>query len=149
MDKGIYYRFADLELKQFATFEDGYTEDGKEITISCKFTFAYNFSENIVCCTNSISISKEGNVLVKADLEAYFVITPTSVASLLDADAVVIPPDLQAQFASLTYGTMRGVVFAKTLGTPLSKIVLPPNDVLEVMKDPLRIQSPNSPKVNL
>lgn len=32
----------------------------------------------------------------------------------------------------------------KTLvGTPLSKIVLPPNDVLEAMKTPLRINDPN------
>lgn len=146
MDKGIYYRFADLELKQFATFEDGYTEDGQEISISCKFTFAYNFSENIVCCTNSISITKEGIVLVKADLDAYFAINPESAASLADADAVVLPPELQAQFASLTYGTMRGVIFTKTLGTPFSKIVLPPNDVQEVMKTPLRFQSPNQRK---
>lgn len=141
MEKGIYYRFAGLELKQFATFEDGYTEDGREIEISCKFTFAYNFSQNIVCCTNSVSIAKEGNMLVKADLDAYFAINSESVASLSEADSIVLPPELQAQFASLTYGTMRGVIFAKTLGSPLSKIVLPPNDVLEVMKSPLRIQN--------
>lgn len=143
MDKGIYYRFTGLELKQFASFEDGYTEDGREIAISCKFTFAYNFLENIVCCTNSISIAKEGFILVKADLDAFFAINPQSAASLVDADAVVLSPELQAQFASLTYGTMRGVVFTKTLGTPLCKIVLPPNDVLEVMKAPLRIPVPN------
>ena len=146
MDNGIYYRFAGLELKQFATFEDGYAEDNREISISCKFTFAYNFSQNIVCCTNSVSISKEGDVLVKADLDGYFVINPESVASISDADAVVLPPELQAQFASLTYGTLRGVIFAKTIGTPFSKIVLPPNDVLEVMKTPLRIQVPNHHK---
>lgn len=143
MDKGIFYRFAGLELKQFATFEDSYAEDSREISISCKFTFAYNFSQNIVCCTNSVSIAKEGDVLVKADLDAYFAINPESVVYLSDSGAVVLPSELQAQFASLTYGTMRGVIFAKTLGTPLSKIVLPPNDVLEVMKTPLRINDPN------
>ncbi len=143
MDKGIYYRFARLDLKQFATFEDGYTEDGREIGISCKFTFAYNFSENIVCCTNSISIVKGGDILVKADLDAYFVLNPDSAISLLDGDALVIPSELQAQFASLTYGTMRGIVFAKTLGSPLNNIVLPPNDVLEVIKAPLRIPASN------
>ncbi len=142
MDNGIYYRFAGLELKQFATFEDGYTEDGREIAISCKFTFAYNFADNVVCCTNSIIISKEDSVLVKADLDAYFAINPESAANLSEANAVVIPPGLQAQFASLTYGTMRGVVFTKTLGTPFSKIILPPNDVLEVIKSPLRIEAP-------
>lgn len=143
MVKGIYYRFTELDLKQFATFEDGYAEDSREIAISCKFTFAYNFSQNIVCCTNSVSIAKEGDVLVKADLDAYFAINPESVAAISDAGAVVLPPELQAQFASLTYGTLRGVIFAKTLGTPFSKIVLPPNDVLEVMKTPLCIQNPN------
>lgn len=144
MDKGIYYRFTGLELKQFATFEDAYAENSGEIAISCKFTFGYNFSHKIVCCTNSVSIVKEGDVLVKADLDAYFAINPDSVASISDTDAVILPPELQAQFASLTYGTIRGVIFAKTLGTPFSKIVLPPNDVLEVMKTPLRIQAPNN-----
>lgn len=143
MNKGIYYRFAGLELKQFASFEDGYVEDSREIAISCKFTFAYNFSQNIVCCSNSVSIAKEGDILVKADLDAFFAINPDSVASISETNAVVLSPELQAQFASLTYGTIRGVIFAKTLGTPFSKIVLPPNDVLEVMKTPLRIQSPN------
>lgn len=143
MNKDIYYRFASLELKQFASFEDGYIEDSGEITISCKFTFAYNFSQNIVCCSNSVNIAKEGDILVKADLDAFFAINPESVASISEANAVVLSPELQAQFASLTYGTIRGVIFAKTLGTPFSKIVLPPNDVLEVMKAPLRIQSPN------
>lgn len=141
MNKGIYYRFAGLELKQFATFENGYAEDSQEISISCKFTFAYNFSQHIVCCNNSVSIVKEGNVLVKAELDAYFAINPESIASISETDTVVLPSELQAQFASLTYGTMRGVIFAKTLGTPLNKIVLPPNDVQEVMKTPLRIQS--------
>lgn len=143
MDKGIYYHFAGLELKQFATFEDCYAEDSREIAISCKFTFAYNFSQNIVCCSTSVSITQEGDILVKADLDAFFAINSESIALISDADAVILPPELQAQFASLTYGTLRGVIFAKTLDTPFSKIVLPPNDVLEVMKTPLRIQAPN------
>lgn len=138
MDKGIFYRFAGLDLKQFATFEDGYAEDSQDIVISCKFTFAYNFVQNNVCCTNSICASKEGDVLIKADLDAYFAINPDSVDALIEGDAVVLHPELQAQFASLAYGTMRGVIFAKTLGSPLNKILLPPNDVMEVLKTPLR-----------
>lgn len=137
MDKGIFYRFAGLDLRQFATFEDGYSEDSKEIDISCKFTFAYNFVQNNVCCTNSICVSKEGDILIKADLDAYFAINPDSVAALTDGEAVVLPPELQAQFASLAYATMRGVIYAKTIGSPLNKIILPPNDVMEVLKSPL------------
>lgn len=141
MEKGIYYRFANLALRQFATFEDSYTEDDREIEVSCKFTFAYNFARNIICCTNSVSIAKNGDMLVKAALDAYFAINPQSAASISEGDAIVLSPELQAQFASLTYGTMRGVIFAKTIGTPLNKVVLPPNDLLEVMKKPLCIQN--------
>lgn len=141
MEQGIYYRFVNLDLSQFATFEDGYMEDGQDIEISCKFSFAFNFAQNLVCCSNSIAVSKAGKPLIKADLDAYFAINENSVNAITDNGEVVLQPELQAQFASLTYGTMRGVIFTKTLNTPLNKIILPPNDVLAVFNKPIRFKA--------
>lgn len=141
MEQGIYYKFVSLDLPQFATFEDSYREDEQDIDISCKFSFAYNFVQNLVCCSNSISISKGVQPLIKADLDAYFAINETSVKALTENGEVVLQPELQAQFASLTYGTMRGVIFTKTINTPLNKIILPPNDVLEIFNKPIRFKS--------
>lgn len=140
METSIGYKFVGLDLKQFATFEEDYKNDEQDIEISCKFTFAYNFAQNLVCCSNSISMTKEGNTLIKADLDAYFAIAPSSVEALTENGYVVLPEGLQAQFASLAYGTMRGVIFTKTLNTPLNKIILPPNDVLSVFNHPIKFK---------
>ena len=140
METNIGYKFAGLDLKQFATFADGYRSDEQDIEISCKFTFAFNFAQNLVCCSNSVLISKVGNPLIKADLDAYFALAPESVGALKENHCIVLPEGLQAQFASLTYGTMRGVIFTKTLNTQLSKIILPPNDVLSIFIHPIKFQ---------
>lgn len=141
MEQEVYYKFVSLDLPQFATFEDGYNEDEQDIDISCKFSFAYNFVQNLVCCSNSISITKNGLPLIKTELDAYFAINKLSVNAITDNGEIVLQPELQAQFASLTYGTMRGVIFTKTLNTPLNKIILPPNDVLEIFNKPIRFKS--------
>lgn len=138
MGKGVYYRFSKMDLTQFATFEDSYNEDNSEIEISCKFTFAYNFGQNMVCCSNTVSFMKKDMPLLKANLDVYFSISPTSVNEITEDNAVVLSPGLQAQFASLAYGTMRGVIFTKTMGTTLNNIILPPNDVMSIIKQSVR-----------
>ncbi|MCF0204357.1 MAG: hypothetical protein HUK12_03505 [Muribaculaceae bacterium] len=75
---------------------------------------------------------------MKAELDAFFSMNPASVDDLSENECIVIPNDLQAQFASLTYGSMRGIIFAKTIGTPLNHIILPPNDVLSAIQSPIR-----------
>ena len=132
-----------MDLTQFATFEDNYNEDTSEIEISCRFTFAYNFEQNIVCCSNMVSFIKKEMPLLKANLDVYFSISPSSVSELTVDDAIVLSPELQAQFASLAYGTIRGVIFTKTMGTALNNIILPPNDVMSFIKQPVRFTRKN------
>lgn len=143
MGKEIYYRFSKMDLTQFATFEDNYNEDTSEIEISCRFTFAYNFEQNIVCCSNMVSFIKKEMPLLKANLDVYFSISPSSVSELTVDDAIVLSPELQAQFASLAYGTIRGVIFTKTMGTALNNIILPPNDVMSFIKQQVRFTRKN------
>lgn len=137
MEKNILYRFSKMELTQFATFDDDYIEDSGEIEITCKFTFSYNFDQNIVRCSNTVSFIKNESPLLKANLDAYFAINPSSISELAEGDDIVLPQGLQAQFASLAYGTLRGVIFTKTIGTVLNNIILPPNDVLAIIKQPV------------
>ncbi|MBR4405494.1 MAG: hypothetical protein IKT30_03870 [Bacteroidaceae bacterium] len=129
MEKEILYQFISMELVQFATFEDCYVENDEDIEIANKFQFLYNFDENVMCCTASVTMSKENRIFLKADLASYFGIEPGSAENLKENEDFIAPAELLAQFASLTYGSIRGVIFAKTMGTALNNIVLPPNDV--------------------
>lgn len=139
MAEEIFYRFIRLELAQFATFDADCVDDGTPIELSSSFRFSYSFDDDLVCCATSVVIAKGTIPVLKAELNSYFKIQSESVELMTEDDCVVLPTGLMAQFASLGYGSMRGVIYAKTMGTPMDKIVLPPNDVRNIFTAPVRI----------
>lgn len=134
MDKEILYRFIRMELVQFATFDDDTTACDTDIEVSSKFLFAYNFDNDAMCCTASVTLTSANEPLVKVELSSYFDIEPDSAKSLKVSGDFIAPAELLAQFASLTYGAVRGVIFAKTIGSPLNRIILPPNNISAIFQ---------------
>lgn len=134
MHKEILYQFINMDLIQFATFVENYMDDGQDIEVANKFRFSYDFEENVMCCTVSVTLSKENGILLKADLASYFGIEPDSAEAMKSHEGLIAPADLLAQFASLAYGSVRGVVFAKTIGLPLNNLILPPNNIRAIFR---------------
>ena len=134
----IFYRFIKLELTQFAIFESDYIDDETPLELSSSFQFTYSYEDDVVCCITSVVITKDNRPILKAELKSYFNIMSESVASMIEDDCVVLPTSLMTQFASLGYGSMRGVIYAKTMGTQLEKIILPPNDVKNIFTAPAK-----------
>ena len=99
-----------MDLIQFATFVENYMDDGQDIEVANKFRFSYDFEENVMCCTVSVTEAMKSH------------------------EGLIAPADLLAQFASLAYGSVRGVVFAKTIGLPLNNLILPPNNVRAIFR---------------
>ena len=129
MERQILYKFVKLDLTQFATFDTDYINDDIPLELSSSFQFEYIFEDEVVCCTTTVEIRKGKCVVLKAELNSYFNIQSESVASMIEGDEIVLPTELMTQFASLGYGSMRGVIYAKTMGTPLERIILPPDDI--------------------
>lgn len=139
MEKKILYRFSKMDLRQFATFEENYG-DGKDIAMNCAYQFAYSSENNIVRSVLSLKMSKNELPLIKAELDIYFGLHPESAAAMTDEEYVVLPANLLRQFASLCYGSMRGILYVKTQGTPLSDIILPPSNMQDIFTEPIRIR---------
>ena len=138
MTEGIYYSFIKLNLAQFATFEFNPGEL-LPIELSSSFGFAYSFEDGIVCCTSDITLNQGSAPVLKAELNSYFKLQPESVLEITDDDgSLILPVSLMTQFASLCYGSMRGVIYAKTMGTALENMVLPPCDVQQIFTSPAR-----------
>lgn len=134
MDKEILYRFIRMELVQFATSDDAPASCDTNIEVASKFQFSYNFETDMMCCTTSVTIMSSTNPLLKVVLSSFFGIEPASAKSLKVLDDLIAPAELLAQFASLTYGAVRGVIFAKTIGSPLNRIILPPNNISAIFQ---------------
>lgn len=137
MEKTIYYKFVKMELSQFATFDEGIAiNDGEEVGIGIKHQFAYNFNSGMVLCKTTVDYSLYQSNLLKAELDCIFQIDEASVERLeKDGKEITLPSGLLRQLASLGYGALRGVIFAKTINTQLSNIILPLVDVREFVKD--------------
>ena len=140
MGESVFYRFVKLDLVQFATFEADYTNDDEPLELSNSFQFLYSFDDDVVCCTTTVVISQDIRPLLKAELNSYFEIMSESVATMMKDDCIVLSKGLMTQFASLGYSSMRGVIYAKTMGTPLEKIILPPNDVQNIFTAPAKFR---------
>lgn len=138
MGTRIFFKFVKMNLVQFATFTDSYTDEDAEMEIFNRFQFAYNFEDHLVLCKTVIELSKQKQILLKADLDCLFKIEPDSASAIEDRTCATIPQGLLAQFASLSYGSLRGIIYTKTIDTPLSNFILPPNDVTSFFKEPQR-----------
>jgi hypothetical protein len=126
MEQQVMYRFSKMELEQFAMFEENCNPEPKEVQFHTEAQFSYDKDNYILCSKIIINMASQEKPLVKAELKSYFNLSPESVENLRKDGRIVFAPHLLVQFASLCYGSIRGVIFAKTIGTPINNYVLPP-----------------------
>ena len=72
MDKEILYQFIGLEILQFATFEENYSDENTEVEISNNFQFSYNFDDRTVKCITSVVFTQNKAVVLKCELASFF-----------------------------------------------------------------------------
>jgi hypothetical protein len=126
MEQSVLYKYSRMSLEQFAMFEENLTNDIKEVEYQTESQFSYSKDESEICCKIIVNIYNQDKPLAKSELRSYYKIKPESIDVLKNGNDIAFNPALLVQFASLCYGSMRGVLFAKTMNTPLNHFVLPP-----------------------
>jgi len=126
MENAIMYKYSKMDLAQFAIFEENVDKSVDEVQYQTEVQFSFDKLNCILCCKVTINMFQTGKQLLKAVLCNFFNIHAQTMETLSHDDKVEFPIPLLIQFASLGYGTMRGVLFARTTDTPLSGYVLPP-----------------------
>ena len=126
MEQQVMYRFSKMELEQFAMFEENCNPEPKEVQFHTEAQFSYDKDNYMLCSKIIVNMASQEKPLVKAELKSYFNLLPESVENLRKDGRIMFAPPLLVQFASLCYGSIRGVIFAKTIGTPINNYVLPP-----------------------
>lgn len=126
MDQTILYKFAKMELEQFAMFEENLLPGTKETQFQTEAQFSFDNTSNVLCNKIVVTTFNVEKVVMKVDLRSFFEITAESIDALRQDGKIVFPPHLLVQFASLCYGSIRGIIHIKTVGTPLNAFILPP-----------------------
>ena len=129
-----------MDLTQFSPEWDRYNSGNTSVGIETKFNFSFNKSEGILKCTTDLTFIQDNRVFLKSELQTFYEIKKESIDELTNKNVITIPCGLLRQFASLAYGSFRGVVYMKIINTALSNLRLPPLYLDEVIKDDMKIQ---------
>lgn len=140
MNNSIQYKFIKIDLTQFSPEWDKYDSENPSVGIETNFNFSFNKTEGVLRCTTSLHFIQEDQIFLKTELQTFYEISKESIEELVGENVLTIPKGLLCQFASLAYGSYRGVLYMKTINTPLSNLILPPMYLNEVIKDDMKIQ---------
>ncbi|MBR1543288.1 MAG: hypothetical protein IJ626_00105 [Muribaculaceae bacterium] len=125
-EQQVMYRFCRMELAQFALFDENYSAELNDVQYKTEVQFSFDKDLSMLCSKIIINETQNEKPLLKAELNSFFDIKKESLDLLQQDERIVFPPMLLVQFASLCYGSMRGVIYAKTMSTPLCNFILPP-----------------------
>lgn len=126
MNQQILYKYVKIETKQFATFEENFKQDVTEATFQTETYFAYNHAQGVLVNSMTVTVQQQSAVILKMAMASYFKIAEESLCALTKDNKLEFPQSFLQQLASLSFGTLRGVLVAKTEGTKLSNLILPP-----------------------
>ena len=132
----IKYRISGFDLTQFVPSWDG-LEGCDSFDIRSGVDFAYNFEQNVIKSILNIEFYHKEKLALKIQLCTFIAINEDTVLALEKDGKIVFPADFLAQCASFGHGALRGIMYLKTMNTPLEGVVLPPMVYGELFKKPI------------
>lgn len=135
----IPYIIRQIETKQFAIFPDAFT-NGETVKVSSEYGFGVIDDIKAILCNAIFRYEQKSKLLLVLEMACVFEIAPEGVEAIKKNDNV-IPKGFLQYMASISVGTARGIIHAKTEGSVLNSVVLPPINLTEIIKDDMPISS--------
>ena len=136
----IGYRYLDIDLVQFATFDENYDAQCEDIQIDNEIRFNYQHTDHLVISEISVTYLQHEKPVMKALMKSVFSLSVDSIKSLVVDNVLILNIPILIQFASLNYGALRGALSQKTLGMSLHNYILPPIYFDNIIKSPFKIK---------
>jgi len=135
--KKVGYQIAGMELARFSlpVMEMNVDLQGKPLSVNTRVNFAFGETANVLRCKLSVDLVQSRAPLLQTELLMFFKIKDESIDELKQGDSVVVPRSALCQFASFCYGALRGIMYVKTMNTPIEKVCLPPMDMKNLITE--------------
>ena len=111
-------------------------------TINTSAEFKHSFDGSAVAIDMTFSFEDKGQKCIVLEVACEFGIHPEDLRTITKDNKVVIPKNTIDYFSAQTVGTARGILHAKTEGTPFNGIIIPPMDVTKMLKSDMVIELP-------
>lgn len=138
MKKTVYYKIAGFELTKFIIRIENYNEHD-DVNVGTEISFAYNSDERVIRSTVNVVFSQNDKVFLEEQLDTFIEIRKDSMDLMKEGSKIRITSLLQCQFASFGYGALRGIMYLKTMNTPISGLILPPNNLSQMINEDILI----------
>lgn len=128
----IPYKISKIETSQFAIFPDNFVLNSN---VAIESTSSFNVRDDLSQVRNTFSIKflQNDKLVLTMEIKCYFDIKPEAF-DLIKKEGV-IPVNFLRYMSTITVGTARGVISAKTEGSVLNSIVLPPINLVDLIKE--------------
>lgn len=136
MIQSIPYCISRIETVQFALFPDNF-QNGQAVRVNTNC--GYNVRSDVQQVRNIVTVNylQEDKLLMVAELACYYDIAPEGVESIKAEGK--IPVDFLRYMGAISVGTIRGLIHAKTEGTVLNPVVLPPVNLEEAIQNDMSL----------
>jgi len=126
---------------EFASFDDVEIEDLK-IGINLNFGFGINQDSKILGCEANFTFLSSNAPFLKLKVKCDFAIEPSSWQGFINEEnkSICFPLNLIHHLATITVGTARGILYAKTENTKFNKYFIPTLDITQSLKKDIQIQ---------
>jgi hypothetical protein len=136
--KEIKYKLKGFDLMRF-TPNYGNVDSQKDIEGNFGFDFAYNSEQHTVRVLINLILKQESEEILAIEFATYVELAEESLSMLVKDSTLTLSRAMQVQFASFGYGALRGVMYLKTINTPIESIIAPPLFLEEQFKDDIEI----------
>lgn len=133
----IPYKIARLETKQFAIFPESFN-NSEGVGVNSSYEFSISADLTAIRCRSIFRYIQDEKVLLVLELNAFFAIAPEGITEIKEKSSV--PVDFLRYMGTIVVGTARGIIHTKTEGSVLNSIVLPPINLVEIIKEDLVVK---------
>lgn len=127
----IPYTISQIKTPQFAIFPDKFV-NGEKVTMNVSVSFGVFKDLQQIKCGLDIQFLQGDTLLLTTVIECYFRISQEGINNIKEIGKIDV--DFLRYVGTIAIGTARGVIAAKTEDTVLNGIVLPPINLVKLIK---------------
>lgn len=119
---------------QFAIIEKAYAE-GEEVQMGTGVSFGFNPQDRQVFALLKLSFEQKGSPFLLLEAGCVFEVEAAAWKQLFNPsdNSATLAKDFAIHLCLLTVGTARGLLYAKTEGTPFQQFILPTLNITEII----------------
>jgi hypothetical protein len=136
----IEFSFVRISTDQFAVIDSNYNSANDRFTqFSAEIQFGSSKDDRLIVVTCRYEFSQKEQPFLLLVASMHFQVGDATWESFKQGESYIIPKDFGIHLGILTVGTSRGIMHSKTEGTPFNKFTIPMINLLEIVKDDVRV----------